>query len=352
MNTSIDQLYIAYRKAKKEAFGDSNCAHGLKFATYERDLHNRLNQLRSELTKEQPDWHSDRAFLGELSFVTKNRAKPDFRKVVDPSVDYMVISALWLLEVGHCFDERLHAAASANRLARGLDGGVNVKCANLFEPYLDAGNRWRRGAILSAKSILRSDSGAILLKIDLKGFQYSVDARFLLDQKYLRQIEVELTEEQHHFTKYLIDSFSTMLETEVGIPAGLSASRLIGNVLLIQFDQKLATDPAIDHYGRYVDDVMIVLQDSPDLQSDDQILGKIAGAASPFARLLFSSDRKNSNSRFELAITLPYGGKSQLRFAGSKQALFRLEKGSNAPEFEQILNPSPSAFSPSERGHR
>ena len=32
MKISLEQLYTAYRKAKKEAFQDTNCAHGLKFS--------------------------------------------------------------------------------------------------------------------------------------------------------------------------------------------------------------------------------------------------------------------------------------------------------------------------------
>src|SRR4051812_3871135 len=72
MNVQLHELYRAYRAAKYEAFRDSNCAHGLKFAEFEAKLAPNLARLREVLNKATPTWSSDMNFIGEVACIPKS----------------------------------------------------------------------------------------------------------------------------------------------------------------------------------------------------------------------------------------------------------------------------------------
>jgi hypothetical protein len=71
----IEQFYRAYRKAKNEAFHDSHCAHGLKFANYEQDLAGNLRRLRQRLWQSS-SWRSDLNFIGGVTCIPKSVDPP------------------------------------------------------------------------------------------------------------------------------------------------------------------------------------------------------------------------------------------------------------------------------------
>lgn len=70
MTFPIELFYRAYRKAKNEAFRDSNCAHGLKFAAYEEDLAGNLSRLRQRLRR-SASWRNDLGFIGGVTCIPK-----------------------------------------------------------------------------------------------------------------------------------------------------------------------------------------------------------------------------------------------------------------------------------------
>jgi len=189
MNITTEQLYTAYRKAKKEAFGDTNCAHGLKFAAYEQSLASNLARLLRQINRATPAWHTDIGYLGSVTCIPKsveppdldatgsqihcqssdpleqwrrqcsaeNPAEADFRPVINASVNFMIISALWVLEVGHLYDEKLDTRyAVGNRLRRwrpemdapaGTPGRLNTLSPDLFQPYFTAYGKWRTAGL-------------------------------------------------------------------------------------------------------------------------------------------------------------------------------------------------------------
>jgi hypothetical protein len=50
------------------------------------------------------------------------KPKAEFRVMAQCSLDFHVLSTLWMLEVGHLFDAKLTACAYGNRLRRTQDG--------------------------------------------------------------------------------------------------------------------------------------------------------------------------------------------------------------------------------------
>ncbi|MDP2323151.1 MAG: hypothetical protein Q8N51_03880, partial [Gammaproteobacteria bacterium] len=100
-----------------------------------------------------------------------------------------------------------------------------------------------------------------------------------------------------------------------GLPIGLSAVRIITNVLLYKFDEGIIESLHPVYYGRYVDDVFLVIRDSGRLQNTEQ-LWKHLETCAPF----FQADA--NGHKVSLG---DYYGETQLRFTRSKQRVFFLE---------------------------
>ena len=398
MNIELTQLYTAYRKAKKEAFGDTNCSHGLKFAAYEASLVANLTRLLRQLNRPRPTWHTDIEFLGTATCIPKavkppdpdaagsrihcqssdpleqwrrqcseeNPAEADFRPVINASVDFMIISALWVLEVGHLYDEKLDTRyAVGNRLRRwrpepdapaGTPGRLNTLSPDLFQPYFTAYGKWRTAGLRAMRRELEGGHRIVAVTMDLKRFYHQVDARFLLHEDYLDEMSITLTPGQRAFTQQLLDAFTLWNQTAHeqfgceprGLPVGLTASGLIANVLLRQFDRHVVSRLDPSYYARYVDDVFLVLRHSDPFADGDAFLRWLGERLNPIATAVFQREGEDRNDRPALRVDLPYGDGSELLFVGKKQKIFQLE----GPHGIDLIGPIEEQISQQTSEHR
>ena len=196
---SLEDLLVAYRKAKADCFYENAFPTAIKFAQYEQDLLKNLQALADVLREE--GFGDGQRFLGECRLLPKklsignnsdadnghahfsdpSRAfeilrkskvlTPEFRVVGDFPVDTHVISALWINMVGHKFDACLRDDCYGARLRRirnnkeGLDREAprpfHVTAHTSFEAYFqpvpkDGGRTaWTR-SVLSSKTDGRS----------------------------------------------------------------------------------------------------------------------------------------------------------------------------------------------------
>ncbi|UJR86233.1 reverse transcriptase domain-containing protein [Sandaracinus amylolyticus] len=367
---SMDDLMIAYRKAKQEAYFDANTAHGAKFAAYERNLERNLTGLSARLRSRTADWHTDPDFLGAITYVPKSldrgdkdesttavqfydsdglrqwrrsnpdghRAKATFRPVIDATVDFMIVSALWVMKVGVHYDgvlSRKHVYGNRIRRRRGQDGshdGVNERAYGLFDPYVIGYGNWRRNGLFEMRRELERGHDIVAITMDLHRFYHEVDARFLLEESYLSALDIRLSAGDRAFTQKLVKAInlwrSRSDEREPhsrGLPVGLSASSVIANCLLAEFDIAVAQELLPIYYGRYVDDVFLVIRPSKLFGNGDEVLEWIA------ARLRLYGTRRagmvvtaKAGPDGGIEVELPYAKNSRLEFKGKKQRVFQL----------------------------
>lgn len=380
----LPEVLVAYRKAKAEAFYDTNCAHGLKFSAYEKNLIDNLRNLLEKLNDPESNWHNDAEFIGEATCIPKSisppigksesknklhfqssdqldqwckkartgkKAEAEFRTVIDATVEYLVISALWVIKVGHIYDEVLDTLTSmGSRLRRwrpeehqaaGTPGELNLESANLFAPYFIAYGNWRARGIEAMKAELHKGHRIVAITMDLKQFYHRVNPSFLLDPSYLEGIVTPLSKEDHKFTSQLLASFDTwnkvafekLGETKHGVPVGLAASAVIANCLLRDFDGQVKENLKPAYYGRYVDDVILVQKVDEAFETGEKFLEFLAKRMSPTLSLepLTNGDRG-------LLVDLPYHKSKpgqELLFAADKQKIFQLE----GKEGLDLINP-------------
>src|SRR5439155_9294843 len=115
---------------------------------------------------------------------------------------------------------------------------------------------------------LKNDRSILALTMDLQRFYHRVDRRFLLSPEFLKVIDIRLNRDERTFTGQLLQAMRAWAAKtpdhanapDIGLPVGLSASKIISNVLLNEFDTLVCDELSPIYYGRYVDDIFLVLR--------------------------------------------------------------------------------------------
>lgn len=370
---SLSDLYIAYRKAKAEAFYENTHFHALAFTRYEESLDSNLRALEARLSEREATWALDASWLGGYVYAPKSvelpelsdtdrifyrfldpvedwqrqweeggrkRVKASFRLVITPSVDFQIVSALWVLKVGYQYDAVLDPQLSfGNRLrtSKDLDSEssiharrVNTDCLGLFAPYFSAYGKWRANGLRAMKESLEAKERIVVVTMDLQRFYHRVSPKFLLRKSFLNAVGVELTREQKDFTLRLLDAMQSwyaatpdaQIRPEGALPVGLSASKIIANVLLAELDRAIRKTVKPEYYGRYVDDVFMVVRLRHSPLSGDDVMRQLAKQLPSILKFRRKIDGEKATG---LKVTLGYAKDSELIFAGSKLKVFNLE---------------------------
>lgn len=366
---SLGNLYVAYRKAKAEAFYENTHFHALAFTKYEQNLSVNLLKLRKRLVSSEANWHTDLAFIGDHAYLPKSvdcsiwdksldghfraldprsdwqrrfqdadePASASLRLVIRPTVDFQIVSALWILFIGHLFDAAIDRRTSfGNRIRRSLSSpkderinvaGINLTTPGLFAPYFSAYRDWREGGLSAMEEALKDGESILAVTMDLEKFYHRASPKFLLRPSFLRSIGLTLSARELRFTQKLLAAIGTWYEStpdaalrpKGAIPVGLSASKVIANVLLAQFDREVAGKMKPLYYGRYVDDIFLVLKAESDDYGAQRVTKRIADALAPLVKV-----KKTDGGPDSLTLHLPYARDSDLVFAGPKQKIFAL----------------------------
>jgi len=307
--TSLAQLSLAWRKAKVDLYYSTNPPL-LEMVEYEADLIANLQSLLARLNGADEAWIEDPGFLGtwtltpkaikpweekqskdqqtspkqdttlifadpadEWAAMTADPAKPptaEFRLMARCSIDFHVLSALWLLEVGHKFDEPLGDNVHGSRLRRTAEGELNKMALGSFKPYLKPFRDWRNGAIKSMRNALEDKKKVIALTADVTSFYHALNPGFMLDPTFQQLARVELSEPQDKLHKLFINALLVWAKNtplKKGLPVGLPASAVVANAALIQLDQFIERQVVPLYYGRYVDDILLVMENASNLST-------------------------------------------------------------------------------------
>lgn len=160
MGFTLEDLGLAYRKAKVDLYY-STTPSLFAIADYEDKLQINLTDLQERINGEAQDWIHNPDFLGGWSLVPKAIktektddstglifASPDdewqriieagkevtaeFRLMACCSLDFHVLSALWMLKVGSLFDKKLSSNVYGSRLRRNRHDQINELALGSF----------------------------------------------------------------------------------------------------------------------------------------------------------------------------------------------------------------------------
>jgi len=304
-NFTIEDLAMAYRKAKVDLFYSSN-ARRLDLLTYESNLERNLHQLLGRLDSNDMDWFTSHDFLGGAYLVPKSAtasgehtpnetdhtvadrwsdprqdwqrakftagtAELSFRVMAKCSIDFHVLSSLWIAKVGSKLEAKLPESARGNRLRRTATHEFNHWASGSFGPYLQPYRKWRDEGLKAARNALGGKQNVVVITTDIASYYHSIDPSFLLRPEYKALLDVQMDASEELLHNRFVDALLRWPEAARvalgfridGLPVGLPASGVVANLALLELDQLVESEVKPLYYGRYVDDIILVMRDDP-----------------------------------------------------------------------------------------
>lgn len=348
---TLEDLGLAYRKAKVDLYYSSH-ASLLEIAEYESHLAVNLKALLEKLNGTDEDWVKQEDFLGGWTVAPKSIDKKtnegsnsgliiaspaeewahsidfgsgeivaEFRLMAQCSMDFHVLSSLWLLKVGKLYDKKLNECAYGSRLRRGENGDVNPLSLGSFKPYLKPFRDWRDGGIKAMGEALTDQKKVVAITADVSSFYHELNAGFMLDEKFMQLFELTLTPEQDKLNGLFIsalDAWAQNTPLKKGLPVGLPASAVVANMALIELDRLIEQQVAPLYYGRYVDDILLVMENGARFSSTAQLWEWL------FDRADGNLGWVDATKKDEIQFQPTYLKDSQIRFANAKNKVFLL----------------------------
>lgn len=358
--TTLQDLGLAYRKAKVDLYYSSHASLDA-IADYEDDLHANLSTLLTQLEGDDESWVTQPKFIGGWTLATKSvdmscweqyreqhgnglifsspaeewahacdllaegdkpqKPKAEFRVMAQCSLDFHVLSTLWMLEVGHQFDAKLTGCAYGNRLRRTQDGNLNALSLGTFQPYLKPFRDWRDNGIEAMRTALDADKKIVALTADVSSFYHELNPGFMLDPAFLKDVlTLELDDEQAKLHRLFIEAllaWAAATPLKKGLPVGLPASAVVANIALVELDRLVEQQIAPLYYGRYVDDILLVMENGARFRSTTELWEWLFSRSNG---KLGWADPEHKQIGFQPA----YLHDSQIRFANAKNKVFML----------------------------
>lgn len=307
MNIRTEDLVLAWRKAKVDLYYSTNPSL-FEIVEYESNLEDNLGWLAARINDTDEEWVKKPNFLGSWILAPKSINKPkkdddkqkadpdqnetslifaapaeewdnlisthdkvtaEFRLMARCSMDFHVLSTLWMMKVGDLFDAKLGANVYGSRLRRNRHDEINELALGSFKPYLKPFRDWRDGAIKAMRTALDNKKKVLALTADVSSFYHELNPGFMLDDGFHKIAGVELDGSQTKLNSLFITALTAWAEEtplKKGLPVGLPASAVVANAALIQLDQFIARQVVPLYYGRYVDDILLVMENTSEIK--------------------------------------------------------------------------------------
>lgn len=345
---SLINLGLAYRKAKADLFYTSRaCREDL--SAFESELNNRLAKLQKQLQDGEaphvssdswtlvpnkvkyqepnppPPISSDPQYLWKLiceQTKESRKVQTEFRLMEKLPIDFHVFSTLWINKVGYKLEEKLSgSSARGNRLRRSNNGDINLLSLGSTVYYLHAYRKWRDDAFVAMQNALEQKKSIVAITADVSSFYHKLDARFMLHKEFFSNIKVTLNNDEQKLHKLFIDAiheWSQQTPLKRGLPVGLTASSVIANVALFELDKLIEQEIVPLYYGRYVDDIILVMENGANFQDSIDVWDWLV------KRMTGTLEWRDDKDKKELQYTQPYLQNCEIIFAKEKNKTFLL----------------------------
>lgn len=388
---NLQDLIMAYRKAKVDAFYETGHHTKVKFVEYEQHLFQYLQKLELKINNNEIEWFKSKEFVGGYTFTlkkvevkndyssennffisspykhNKEIEEVDFRIIGDHSIDFHILSSLWIDKVGVYLESKI----SQNSYGCRLNYSIPIEDENIytldrkevfsgykyghFRSYLIDYQRWQYNGLKEINKAIDEGKKVIAITADFKKYYHRIDCSFLQSEEFLKYIEMdEFTPIQRKLTSLLVTAYNSwntrfnqkdtpkdfLHNDRFGIPIGLSASRVIANLLLAYLDKEIEKKIQYIYYGRYVDDIFIVIEDNGNISTPDDFWNFLKQQISNIQ--IVDTSVKETNEKIKqnsYQLIVPYSHKSFIEFSPGKERFFCLE-GLSGKAFLQTLKES------------
>lgn len=358
---TLEQLVVAYRRAKVDLYYASE-SRLFDILEYEENIEANLDWLVHQLNAKSEVWVQHPSFVGTYTLAPKSveapaianketflwsdptaawralvreakprRAKAEFRVMSMCSIAMHVLSTLWMQTAGAKMEAALGSAAMGSRLRRYPTGGLNLRSSGSFQHHYRPYGQWRDRGLAAMTSALEAGDSVVTLTADIDSFYHKLNPDFLLEAQFTRTIlDIRLTPDEEKLNRLFVNSLRAWSEhTAVegswnsrGLPVGLPASAVVANLALVELDRIILAEVQPLYYGRYVDDVILVMKDGPKFDTQKSLWSWLIARSRGLLRedSLVSADVERRIIRFAPS----YLNSSDVAFANSKNKVFHL----------------------------
>lgn len=261
---------------------------------------------------------------------TKDIDYVSYRLMAQPTVNFQILSGLWINRVGWKYDAKLGNEIYGNRLR--LQNKDYQTLKGSFQCYWKKFSQWKQEGINALQELLQKQK-AIAVTADANAFFHSISPDFLLDDEFLVRHNIQLDNDEKELTRHLIkaiNAWAAATPLKYGLPVGLIASGVIANAVLLDLDQRFTDMDVVRFYGRYVDDLMLVLEDNGKLKTGSAIWEWIAGDNK------YLKAKDNPGGIVFSGYSKCQGDNRKIVFAGDKCKIFRLGKNNGRSLIEVL----------------
>ena len=200
---------------------------------------------------------------------------------IDMPIELHLLDTLWTLLIGKIvFDQKvLENGCYGNCLdnyviynkSEDFFESINFDKNKLFKIYFNQYCSWKNNAIDAVKVNNRQKKNTALVSLDVKSFYYSVHWKFKDIGKYVNEDKrLESISTLTNLISLIFVKYTSILkdvreltqrveEEECVLPIGMFSSMLLANLYLAKYDKKVYSQDNVLYYGRYVDDLLILL---------------------------------------------------------------------------------------------
>lgn len=327
MNLDLyDRVHVAYKKLKRMVYYDKHpltLRRRLAEFECEGDFEGRLDIVVKVAESKAPHETSEfKTWLEEIrfdvipksvensvklsggngTFVTNFTSDSEHRVtkvnyMFDGPVELHLLSVLWLMIEGFEYDHTLSDHCSGSRLHQLVGNNDKDKSASLFRKYHELYAKWRDSGIKKARDLLSDDRQSVcLVGLDVQEYYYRIQLNweelrsqiersvsksppqdFVIDcqdlgSKLLKCIETVCKSYQLKLSPMLAITHSDLPDLATCLPIGFSASPVIANWYLKKFDDAILENIRPAYYGRYLDDILMVVAMSNPPEEKDPII--------------------------------------------------------------------------------
>jgi hypothetical protein len=189
----------------------------------------------------------------------------------DIPIELHIIAVLWVLLFGGELDNELNQNCWGNRLVIDEDTERIKQGRVLFKPYFKQYQQWWSKAIDEANHLLDNNENVAILNMDIQNYYHSI--RFRLNEIENKEINWDgLKKKVWQLFQKIHERYNIVLkeygfreddyEEGLALPVGLLSSPILANYYLKEFDEQIIESLTPAYYGRYVDDILIVIKSS------------------------------------------------------------------------------------------
>lgn len=216
--------------------------------------------------KSNEDKNKDRKETDAYILTNKNISSFEVSKITilyDAPIELFIIATIWTTRISNYLN------ISSDNYGYVVPSAKNSKL--LFEPYFNRYQEWRDKGINAAKQQIERGNNVLIITLDIKNYFHSVQVDFSALKKNIPIKDIltsRLTDIIESICKdHTIKIYGNTRKKPI-LPIGLPSSGIIANWILAEFDKDIKYSTAPVYYGRYVDDMFLVVANvEPDLDN-------------------------------------------------------------------------------------